>query len=115
MGAVDTSLEKPSALGGNAKGFAKRGSRGFTLKTAERAAVVAVGDATAAALGCIAAYVAWEASQGKTPAIPKLVPLLFAVAWLIALFLVDGYEVQIPASRVKSLVVVAKATPMVAF
>jgi len=33
----------------------------------------------------------------------------------VALFLVDGYDVQIPASRVRSLVVVAKAAPVVSF
>jgi exopolysaccharide biosynthesis polyprenyl glycosylphosphotransferase len=34
---------------------------------------------------------------------------VFILGWLAALFIVDGYDVEIPASRVRSLVVVIKA------
>ena len=93
----------------------ERSGSAFPLTTTERQVVVAAADALSAAVGCGIAFVAWERGVGRLPFLPALWPLLFSLAWVTALFLVDGYDVQIPASRVRSLVVVFKALPLASF
>lgn len=93
----------------------ERSSSAFPLSTTERQVVVAAADALAAAVGCGIAFVAWERSVGRLPSLRALWPMLFSLAWVMALVLVDGYDVQIPASRVRSLVVVFKALPLASF
>jgi exopolysaccharide biosynthesis polyprenyl glycosylphosphotransferase len=85
------------------------------LNKAERQVLLALGDGLSAAVGCVGGYILWEHLVGRNLVVPKLGPAFFAIAWIVALFLVDGYEVQIPASRIRSLAVVVKAIPIAAF
>ena len=45
------------------------------------------------------------------PNISIVDPGLYAVAWVIGLFLVNGYAFEIPSSRAQSAIAVIKATP----
>jgi exopolysaccharide biosynthesis polyprenyl glycosylphosphotransferase len=85
------------------------------LNTPERRVLLALGDGLSAAVACAIGYILWEYFLGRSLAVPKLGPAFFAIAWIVALFLVDGYEVHIPASRIRSLAVVVKAIPITAF
>src|SRR5438132_1580066 len=85
------------------------------LSLAERRVLLAALDAVAAAGACGLSYLIWELRLGRPLVVPKLGPAFFVIAWLIALFAVDGYAANIPASRVKSVAAVIKATPVAAF
>lgn len=88
------------------------GTGSFALSTPERRALVAAGDGIGAALACALAYLSWESEVGRALVVPKLGPLFFAAVWMLALFMVDGYDIQTPASRVRSVAVVLKAAPL---
>lgn len=96
-------------------GFAPRADSragSLPLNTPERRALLAFGDAVAGGAGCFFAYLAWDGLTDRPLSLHFLGPLFFALTWVLALFMVDGYDVQIPASRVRSLVVVLKAVPL---
>ena len=77
------------------------------------AAFSAGADAVAGAVTFLLARAALRLLGHVAISVPRVGPLIFAAAWVTALYVVDGYDVQIPASRVRSLVVVVKAAPIV--
>jgi exopolysaccharide biosynthesis polyprenyl glycosylphosphotransferase len=86
----------------------------FSPTPAERAAIVAIGDAVGAGLAYVCAAAAFHSVRGLDTYIGWTPAAVFAAAWLAALFMVDGYDIQIPASRVRSLAVVLKGVPFAA-
>jgi exopolysaccharide biosynthesis polyprenyl glycosylphosphotransferase len=81
----------------------------FPLNTSERRVLLATGDAVAAGLAFELGQALWSFMHQRPAIWIGPAPLVFIAAWLLALYVVDGYDVRIPASRVRSLVVVVKA------
>jgi exopolysaccharide biosynthesis polyprenyl glycosylphosphotransferase len=73
--------------------------------------MVAIGDAVGAGLAYACASIAFHSVRGLGTSTDWTPAAVFAAAWLAALFMVDGYDIQIPASRVRSLAVVLKGVP----
>lgn len=78
------------------------------LSIRERQVILALADGLAAALGCAVAYLVDEYLLRRALVVPKFGPTLYAVAWVVALFLVDGYSSQGLSQRQRSLAAVAK-------
>jgi exopolysaccharide biosynthesis polyprenyl glycosylphosphotransferase len=76
----------------------------------ERRALIAVADFVVGAIGCLLAYLILLPPHMHN--IPLVDPLLYGAAWVIALFIVNGYAFEIPSSRFQSAIAVIKATPV---
>jgi lipopolysaccharide/colanic/teichoic acid biosynthesis glycosyltransferase len=74
---------------------------------------MALGDATCGVIGCVLAYIVWNAGR-RAVVIDAWIPLLFGAGWLCALLLVHGYAAIAPRSRLYSAVSVGKAAVPVA-
>jgi len=81
----------------------------YAISIRERRALLAIADLIVGALGCLFAYLALQPPHMTT--IPIVDPLIYGVAWVIGLFIVDGYAFQIPSSRPQSAIAVIKAAP----
>jgi exopolysaccharide biosynthesis polyprenyl glycosylphosphotransferase len=81
----------------------------FAISIRERRALLAIADLLVGASGCLVAYLLLVPPHMKS--IPLVDPALYGVAWVIGLFLVNGYAFQIPSSRAQSAIAVIKATP----
>lgn len=81
----------------------------FAISIRERRALLAVADLIVGALACLLSYLVLLPPHMKT--IPIVDPAIYGVAWVIGLFIVDGYAFQIPSSRAQSAIAVIKATP----
>ena len=81
----------------------------FAISIRERRALLAIADLVVGALACLIAYLVLQPPNMKT--IPIIDPVVYGVAWVIGLFIVDGYAFQIPSSRAQSAIAVIKATP----
>ena len=81
----------------------------FAISIRERRALLAIADLIAGGLGCLVAYLILRPPH--MPNISIVDPGLYAVAWVIGLFLVNGYAFEIPSSRAQSAIAVIKATP----
>lgn len=81
----------------------------FAISIRERRVLLAMADLVAGSLACLVAYLILQPPHMKT--IPIVDPAIYGVAWVIGLFLVDGYAFQIPSSRSHSAIAVIKATP----
>lgn len=81
----------------------------FAISIRERRVLLAIADLIVGALGCLLAYLALQPPHMKT--IPFVDPAIYGVAWVIGLFIVDGYAFQIPSSRAQSAIAVIKAAP----
>src|SRR2546430_4250873 len=81
----------------------------FAISIRERRAILAIADFLAGAVGCVLAYAIVR------PVVMPMIPLtdigLYGVAWVIGLFIVNGYAFSIPSSRAQSAIAVIKATP----
>jgi exopolysaccharide biosynthesis polyprenyl glycosylphosphotransferase len=86
-----------------------RGKR-VAISIRERRVLLAIADFMIGALACLVAYLLLLPPHMKT--IPIADPLLYGAAWVIALFIVDGYAFEIPSSRAQSAIAVIKAAPL---
>jgi len=86
------------------------------LQMHERHILLAFGDGLVAFAAVPAAAVVWHGVLHQAARFDWFTPEYYATAWVLSLLLVDGYSLQIPKSRARSLSAIAKATPlMVAF
>ncbi len=80
----------------------------FSISIRERRVLLACLDLMA---GGFASWWAYELLRpAAMPNIPAFAPVLFGLAWVAGLFLVDGYAFQIPTNRIQSAIAVVKAT-----
>jgi exopolysaccharide biosynthesis polyprenyl glycosylphosphotransferase len=86
-----------------------RGKR-IAISIRERRALLAIADYIVGVAGCLVAYLILRPPHMQT--IPVLDLLMYGAAWVIALFIVDGYAFQIPSSRMQSTIAVVKAAPL---
>jgi len=84
-------------------------ARGFAISVRERRVLLAITDFLVGTLGSVLAYEV--ISHPNMKSFPFFESTLYGVAWVIGLFIVDGYGFQIPSSRVQSAIAVIKATP----
>jgi len=86
------------------------------LQMHERHLLVALGDGLVGLGAVPGAVVVWHVVLHQAARLEWFIPGYYAVAWVLGLLLVDGYSLQIPKSRARSLSAVAKTVPlMVAF
>ena len=88
---------------------ARRERSKFAISVRERRVLLAAADGIVGALACLIAYLILLPPHMST--IPIADPALYGAAWVIGLFIVDGYAFQIPSSRAQSAIAVIKATP----
>jgi exopolysaccharide biosynthesis polyprenyl glycosylphosphotransferase len=81
----------------------------FAISIRERRALLAIGDFVTGALGCLVSYLILRPPH--MPTIPFIDPAIYGVAWVVGLFIVDGYAFEIPSSRFQSAIAVIKASP----
>ena len=81
----------------------------LAISIRERRVLLAMVDFLVGTLGCLLAYEI--VSHPNMRGFPVFDPLLYGTAWVIGLFIVDGYGFQIPVSRMQSAIAVIKATP----
>jgi exopolysaccharide biosynthesis polyprenyl glycosylphosphotransferase len=81
----------------------------FAISIRERRALLAMLDLVVGAVGCVIAYLILAPPHMLV--LPLLDPAVYGVAWVIGLFIVNGYAFQIPRSRAQSAIAVIKATP----
>jgi exopolysaccharide biosynthesis polyprenyl glycosylphosphotransferase len=86
-----------------------RGRSRFAISIRERRALLAIADLIVGAIGCLVAYVILRPPHMST--IPIVDPAIYGVAWVIGLFIIDGYAFEIPSSRTQSAFAVIKAAP----
>jgi exopolysaccharide biosynthesis polyprenyl glycosylphosphotransferase len=111
--AADTTIASGSVGAWRA---AQRHQRSLQLQMHDRHLLLAVGDGFVALAAVPAAALLWHGLLHQPARFEWFMPLYYAGAWVLSLLLVDGYSLQIPISRVRSLSSVAKAAPpMVAF
>lgn len=108
MGAVDVGNDEIVITESLATPESRTGGR-FAISIRERRALLAIADAIVGALACLVAYLILHPPHMKT--IPMIDPAVYGVAWVIGLFVVDGYAFQIPNNRPQSAIAVIKAAP----
>lgn len=79
----------------------------------DRLLLLSFGDAVVALAAVPGAVVIWHGLLREPARFDWFMPAYYAAAWVLSLLLVDGYTSQMPRSRGRSLVAVAKATPVV--
>ena len=84
--------------------------KSMAISIRERRVLLALADFMIGALACLVAYLLLLPPHMKT--IPIADPLMYGAAWVIALFIVDGYAFEIPSSRMQSAIAVIKAAPL---
>jgi exopolysaccharide biosynthesis polyprenyl glycosylphosphotransferase len=82
----------------------------FAISIRERRVLLAAVDFIVGALACFLAFALLH--EGRVGNLPAFETLLYGSAWVLALFAVDGYAFQIPASRIQSAIAVIKALPI---
>lgn len=82
----------------------------FAISIRERRALLAMLDLVVGAFGCVIAYLIL--APPHMAVLPFVDPAIYGVAWVIGLFIVNGYAFRIPSSRAQSAIAVIKATPI---
>jgi len=76
----------------------------------DRHLLLAFGDGVVAILAVSGAVLLWHGALHQPARFDWFMPGYYAAAWVVTLVLIDGYSLQIPISRARSLSAVAKAT-----
>jgi len=79
------------------------------LTNSERRGIIALADAVAGAAACT---IAFAIHPGRLHSLPHFEPFLFGAAWVVSLFVTEGYGQLIPTSRTQSAVAVIRAIPL---
>lgn len=87
------------------------GKSRYAISIRERRALLALADLVVGAAGFVVSYLVLRPPH--MPTLPLIDPIFYGVAWVVALFIVDGYAFEIPSSRIQSAIAVLKASPLV--
>jgi exopolysaccharide biosynthesis polyprenyl glycosylphosphotransferase len=82
----------------------------MAISIRERRVLLALADFIVGALAPVVAY--QLVRHPNMQIFPILDPIMYGAAWVIALFVVNGYAFEIPSSRTQSAIAVVKASPL---